>query len=158
MRFNFVAVSVLLLGLVHAMPSDMVARNEDLSLDERDVVTLNERGAPLGQRCPVGQTAVSLGVAPTPNGCRTKAINVPEFSFHACCNAHDTCYSTCSKSKATCDTTFKTCMKASCTDKYKWYDPRRYACNDAASIYYTAVHLAGEPAFDSATKKHCKCV
>ena len=153
MHFNLVPIAVLLLGLVQAAPPslsdvDMAARSQDLE----------ERGTPLGQRCPTGQTAVSLGVPATPNGCGTKAINVPDFSYGPCCNAHDICYSTCSKNKATCDTEFKTCMKAMCTAKYAWYDPRRIACNSGADLYYDGVHLAGEIAFDKATAKHCKCV
>ena len=39
----------------------------------------------------------------------------------ACCNAHDTCYGTCDRSKDECDTEFDTCLSAICTGRLSFY-------------------------------------
>lgn len=116
---------------------------------ERD---LEARGYPA--RCPAGQSAVSLGVALGTNGCSF----VPDFAFTGSCNTHDRCYGTCSRTKRSCDDAFLTDMEAVCNSNYADAAVKRTACLAAAKTYHAGVAVAGDTAFENATKKHCKCV
>lgn len=114
---------------------------------------LEARGYPA--RCPDGQTAKSKGVTPDLNGCS----GVPDGKFKGCCNQHDICYSTCSRTKRDCDDTFYTCMKEVCSTNYnKWYEaPVKAACYAGAATYHTGVAVGGDSAFKKRTEKHCTC-
>jgi hypothetical protein len=127
----------------------------DAELDSRDIAARDLTG-----RCLPWKTAKSKGVPIVPNGCGPKwASWVPEFSYGKCCDSHDICYSTCSRSRVSCDSAFLTCMIATCHSKYKPWNPKRYACDGGAGVYYRAVRgAAGAVAFGIANKKHCKCV
>ncbi|EGX89667.1 Phospholipase A2 [Cordyceps militaris CM01] len=114
-------------------------------------------GAPPGQRCPAGQTAVSKGLTPTANGCGAKdGIKVPDLSFGECCNDHDICYGTCSEQFGPCNSKFLSCMVGSCA-KFAPIPKLFLACNGAAATYYLAVQFFGKNAFAAATKEMCDC-
>lgn len=111
-------------------------------------------------RCPAGKGARNNDVVPNPNGCGpADGVPVPELNFNACCNAHDRCYSDCSKSKMKCDVTFLNCMYKRCDALYEdwWEVPARATCKGTAAVYYSAVERLGDGPFESATKKHCIC-
>lgn len=112
-------------------------------------------------RCPAGKGAVNNGLVPSPNGCGAAGgLPVPDLDFNACCNAHDRCYSDCSKSRGQCDSAFLTCMDKRCEDIYEdwWEVVARGACKATAKGYHAVVESKGKGAFDNATKKHCTCV
>ncbi|OAA56414.1 Phospholipase A2 [Cordyceps fumosorosea ARSEF 2679] len=121
------------------------------------IIPSQVHGAPPGQRCPSGQTAVSNGLTPTANGCGAKdGIKVPDLSFGECCNGHDICYGTCSEEFSPCNSKFLSCMVQSCT-KFAAAPLLFLACNGAASTYYLAVQFFGKDAFAAATKEMCDC-
>ncbi|BEI84623.1 hypothetical protein CcaverHIS002_0500240 [Cutaneotrichosporon cavernicola] len=111
-------------------------------------------------RCPGGQTPVSNGIPPTPNGCGPKDFEgaVPELWFNKCCGNHDVCYGDCPKSKTDCDNAFALCLKTACETEFAWWNPGRAPCYYAATAYYTAVNVGGQGSFEGGTKNHCTCV
>lgn len=129
---------------------------------------MDERGEALAKRDPTGRCIgnkkpKSKGVPIVPNGCGPGGKLgdlVPEGHFGGCCDTHDRCYSTCSRSRLSCDDSFHSCMKGVCGDKFSgWRNiPKRVICTGKALIYYRAVRKFGLIPFLSATKKHCKCV
>ncbi len=114
-------------------------------------------GAPPGERCPAGQSAVSNGLAPSANGCGAKdGIKVPNLSFGQCCDDHDICFGTCSEQFGPCNSRFLGCMTQSCV-KFAPVPKLFLACNGAAASYYLAVQFFGKGAFAAATKELCDC-
>lgn len=99
MRPSFAAIFFLTVGGVVAAPTPASGAACLSTVEERD---LAPRGNPA--RCPSGKTAKSRGLTPSTNGCSF----VFEYKFHSCCNSHDVCYRTCSRTKASCDTSFQT--------------------------------------------------
>lgn len=148
MRPFFATIFFLTVGGVMAAPAPATGDACLGSIEERDLAT---RGNPA--RCPSGKTAKSRGLTPATNGCSF----VPEYKFHSCCNSHDICYGTCSRTKASCDTSFHTCMKNVCTATYS-AGIKRTACLAAAATYYKGVDIAGDNAFENASEKYCRCV
>ena len=78
-----------------------------------------------------------------------------DVSFHEACKHHDVCYETCGVTKAHCDDTFYEEMNVVCKDTYP--DPadlaEKSACMAGALLYYDAVRVAGEDAFNEAQKQ-----
>ncbi|KAH0334374.1 hypothetical protein KCU81_g9484, partial [Aureobasidium melanogenum] len=52
------------------------------------------------QRVPLSDPSLA------PNGCGSKGFKFPEYRFAACCNGHDTCYSTCARGFSECNNEF----------------------------------------------------
>lgn len=148
MRPAFATILFLTVGGAMAAPAAAPACLDGGGLDER---ALAARGYP--SRCPSGQTAVSKGVTITTNGCSF----VPELDFHACCNAHDRCYATCSRTKRSCDDAFLTCMKNRCNALYD-AGVQRTACIAAANTYHAGVAVGADIPFMNASEKYCRCV
>lgn len=148
MRPLLATIFFLTIGGVMGAPAPATGDASVDAVEERD---LAPRGNPA--RCPSGKTAVSRGLTPTTNGCSF----VPEYKFHACCNSHDRCYGTCSRTKASCDVTFLACMQAVCTATYG-AGIARTACLATAGTYYTGVNVGGDIAFKNASEKYCRCV
>ncbi|KAL1850140.1 hypothetical protein VTK73DRAFT_9749 [Phialemonium thermophilum] len=123
-----------------------------------------------GARCPGfpygTMSAVSNGFQPSPpNGCGPDGAwytaLVPNLNFGGCCNTHDTCYDTCSKTFVGCNNDFLGCMRSACSNTYNhWYNSwLRPACNAAASLYYAAVSgSTAQGHFVDDSKQECSCV
>jgi hypothetical protein len=101
---------------------------------------------------------------PSPNGCGPKGgTKFPEnfgtWNFGPACNAHDICYGTCGSNKADCDRKFRDNMYKQCDTYYSWINPAAidiyHKCRNIAYIYYKAVKLYGQKAFDNAQKENC---
>lgn len=79
---------------------------------------------------------------------------IPQF-FAPSCMGHDVCYSQLNTEKTSCDNAFHTNMGTQCESTFlQPYVPGPlpgfYACMNAASTFYIAVHLGGEAAFTTA--------
>ena len=72
-------------------------------------------------------------------------------NIEAACQAHDSCYDDCSKSKNQCDAQLKFDIRSACL---KATDP--VACNLASVAYYVAVFFGGSEAFNNA-RSQCTC-
>ena len=94
------------------------------------------------------------------NGCGSEGTTFkpPDFplgyAFFDCCNRHDDCYDDCrnNPSKDQCDGAFLNCMLSACAGGTGL---QTHACHVLADIYYEAVHLGGNGAFQSA-RRACK--
>lgn len=104
-------------------------------------------------KCPRGYHLAPNGAPSRPNGCSW----VPDLWFRRCCNAHDTCYDTCGKSKWECDWRFLRCTRLRCSS-IRWWNPLRWRCWLWAGRYSVGVGTLGQRAFDDAQRKHCVCV
>jgi hypothetical protein len=74
--------------------------------------------------------------------------------FHAACNTHDHCYGVCGQSKSDCDTTFQTDMAAACSEMPPVVVE---LCMTDALLFYQAVNLGGQGAFEDAQDYSCTC-
>ncbi|KLT39267.1 hypothetical protein CC85DRAFT_288756 [Cutaneotrichosporon oleaginosum] len=109
-------------------------------------------------RCPAGHVPVQNDVPIVPNGCgRPGGFPVDDWIVLDCCNGHDNCYSTCSKSKNTCDDEFHSCMKARCAEVHADSQMDENFCLVRAQTYATTVVILGQGGFDTGTEKHCNC-
>lgn len=70
------------------------------------------------------------------------------LNFGTCCGGHDTCYDACS-GRATCDLRFWRCLMSMCSGKFKWYNPKRYACYIVGTTYYGGVFSLGWATYPS---------
>jgi hypothetical protein len=95
-----------------------------------------------------------------PDGCSTLTGDNPAgipfcgaaSDFGADCNIHDSCYETCGSNKATCDSIFGDAMDITCTGT----NPLCYIdCEAWRIIYWAAVDLVGEDAYEADQKEAC---
>lgn len=92
----------------------------------------------------------------TSNGCGSYGVSVDApFGANSCCTNHDYCYSNCSTTKDSCDTSFHTCLDTQCTAINGTAE--RDACRVQADLFYTAVMGLGCPAYTSAQDTACEC-
>ena len=90
------------------------------------------------------------------NGCGSYGVSVSApFGANTCCQYHDYCYSNCSTSKDSCDSTFDSCLDTQCSTLNSTVD--RDACKGQADLFYSAVVALGCPAYDSAQDAACEC-
>jgi hypothetical protein len=69
--------------------------------------------------------------------------------FHQACVHHDGCYRQHWSSKSTCDRWFLSDMKASCSDSYRFWDPRTIPCNAQAYAFFIGVTTFGGEAYNN---------
>ncbi|KAG2501240.1 hypothetical protein HYH03_001047 [Edaphochlamys debaryana] len=75
-------------------------------------------------------------------------------SLKPCCDAHDRCYSECSRAftQERCDQEMYECAMAACAG-----GPGPRECAVVASTYYSALQIGGTPAWEAAQNEHCIC-
>jgi hypothetical protein len=90
------------------------------------------------------------GIPDDPANC-----SYPDFSsFKAPCDHHDFCYQTCNTPKSTCDSAFGDEMDVTCQGN----SPLCYiSCEAWRVIYWTAVAIVGENAYETDQLKACAC-
>lgn len=109
------------------------------------------------------------GYIPTPNGCGTDSTmftkELAKFlpSVNECCSAHDVCYGSCGKSKASCDNKFRKCLNDVCSvakevakavgSKFDVKD----MCEVAGNSLFTIVASTGCTAYKAAQNEACFC-
>ncbi|KAK3835436.1 MAG: hypothetical protein JOS17DRAFT_737154, partial [Linnemannia elongata] len=64
------------------------------------------------------------------------------LNFGPCCENHDKCYDACG-GRHSCDLKFWGCLLSLCSNKFKWYNPKRYGCYLVATTYYHGVFSLG---------------
>ncbi|KAK5797188.1 hypothetical protein F5H01DRAFT_358788 [Linnemannia elongata] len=64
------------------------------------------------------------------------------LNFGECCEKHDGCYDACG-GMVSCDLKFWRCLMSLCSNKFKWYNPKRYGCYLVGSTYYYGVFHLG---------------
>ena len=125
--------------------------------------------------CPKSQRRPKPGYKPTFNGCgdiHTRWI-VPQYAqiwvgayFTPACNNHDICYGTCNSNKQDCDLILEAQLRGACVewwDSLGWnkYNPIALALFDAcyaeAKVYWEAVNVAGQSAYNAAQSEACIC-
>lgn len=82
------------------------------------------------------------------NACTNAPDSGPVWDFHSACHKHDDCYDdkpygNSQWGRLQCDTVFMANMRKSCRSDYGTWNPARYACYDAANLYFGAVVAAG---------------
>ena len=87
--------------------------------------------------CGNAELAVLIPDCPLPGVCFTEA-----------CSAHNVCYTDCATSKEECDARFYKDMFAACGYAFGLDDPEEVACRKVALIYWLAVVLYGQEAYD----------
>lgn len=143
----------------------------------------NDVGFKPHYRCDAKHKAVVKAKQPvdTPNGCGTSSFMrkiLPGAALFApCCNAHDNCFSDCSKgSLEVCNIPFIACLKASCDRAFNANTTadsgkkvlgikmpvgglRRAVCYMVRKVYARAVsEKIAQGRFADSTKKMCDCV
>jgi len=113
-------------------------------------------------KCAIGKITPIPGTRPSFNGCGPFNITV-DFSkynglsgFNTCCNQHDICYYTCSKTKSVCDTTFFTCLKTAVGNSGE-SALNKIAGYTVAAQMYDAVKTYGCPAYIAGLDETCYC-
>ena len=125
--------------------------------------------------CPKNERRARPGYKPTFNGCgdiHTRWI-VPQYAqiwvgayFTPACNNHDICYGTCNSNKQDCDLILEAQLRVACVewwDSLGWnkYNPIALALFDAcyaeAKVYWEAVNVAGQSAYNAAQSEACIC-
>ena len=103
---------------------------------------------------------VSNGKQATYNGCSAGIFKGAgsDYGWTSCCNQHDLCWGSCTKSQTTCDNSFKSCMYSKCDNKYKkWYQiGSKIKCKATAFVWYLAVK-ANFCRYIEVQKSMCKC-
>lgn len=67
----------------------------------------------------------------------------------------DICYSTCNKSRQTCDSELNLCMKQKCATEDSSSEGE---CESAAEVYSMALQMMGCQQYQKAQKEGCSCV
>ena len=98
---------------------------------------------------------------PTTNGCGPEGgVNVPGSiwgaDFASACNGHDVCYGTCNRTQEHCDDEFRDDLHAACAAQ-GWATYLLTNCAQIADVYYAAVALGGQDAYETAQRDACIC-
>lgn len=97
-----------------------------------------------------------INIDPTGLACGTKDLDryIPDsfagFDFTSACIIHDKCYEDCYRTKSECDNQFLSNMVKECLTSFS--APQ---CMYASVIYYSAVAVGGQRAYDDARKGKC---
>lgn len=110
--------------------------------------------------CKTSSNWISNGKKATYNGCSAGIFKGTgtNYGWTSCCNQHDLCWSSCSKTQASCDNSFKNCMYSKCNSKYrKWYQiAKKIKCKATAFVWYLAVKV-NRCGYIETQKRMCKC-
>lgn len=137
MRFRNITLGAIVAGLLLVAAPATAASAASIAPAPASI------GAAAPQALGSGASFAASGIrvaAARPDYCTRSPETVMGVAFWKACKNHDVCYSKKSTTdRKTCDARMRSHMHSLCNDKYGKWNPKRYACREAADVYHSFV-------------------